>query len=180
MRRPWAIIAMIASVAGILGLGITIGYIVRESHVVERLCVPDVKITALEFNGNRVTDFTSQAEVPREVTVYGKSENLPGNNDSSEDLKIWLCVMPSNGRYYPQREPIDWQDIWKLDKVGIGTEDFRDVGKQFSICVVIAEQDASKILFDDAVVYHRGLPSLPNGSIISNQIVVIRKEDQSY
>lgn len=177
MRRSWAVIAMIASVAGILSLGITIGYVVCESRVVERVRVPDVKITALEFDGGRVTDFARQTEVPREVTVCGESEDLPDGDESSEDLKIWVCVMPSNGRYYPQREPIDWQSRWELDKVGVGTEASRDAGKQFSICVVVAEQDASRILFDDATVYHRGLPRLPNGAIISDQIVVIREEE---
>lgn len=177
MRRTWAIIGMIASVAGILGLGITIGYFVGESRVVERVCVPDVKITALEFNGNRVTDFAHETKVPREVTVWGESEDLPNADESSEDLTIWVCVIPSNGRYYPQREPVDWQGRWQLDKVGVGTEGSRDAGKQFSICVVVAEKDASRILFDDATVYHRGLPRLPNGAIISDQIVVIREEE---
>jgi len=176
MRQVRTIIGTAAAIAGILALGITIGYFVCDAQTVEKLCVPDLTITALEVDGDQVTDFEHEIRVPCRIAVCGESEDLP--ND--DDLSIWICVMPPNGRYYAQREPIEWQGKWELSNIGVGKEGSDDVGKQFSICAVAAEEKATECLFSDAAVYHRGLPSLPDGAVICDQIVVIREDESSW
>lgn len=130
---------------------------------------PTVKITALRFNTDEFTSLESEVGVPREITVVGESAEVPNN------WHIWICVLPIDvGRYYPQREPIRPDTNWELTNVYIGESDLADIGKRFIVCAVLANGDASGILYQHAQEIFTGMESLPPGAAIYDQVVVIR------
>lgn len=155
------------------GLGIfTAGYLVGHDILPPPCMPPDagIRITELEFEGKSITDRWSDiVEVPREIAVAGTSGEIPPG------WEIWVCVLAPNMRYYPQREPIESEDGWRLDSVGIGLDRPDEIGKQFSVCAVLANEDASQEFYEDATKYHVGLTSLPSGAIICDQVIVVRK-----
>jgi len=171
-RHPVKVfLAVIGAIA--TGLGIfTGGYLVGHDILPPDSMPPNagVRITELEFEGKSITDWWSNiVEVPREIAVVGTSGELPSG------WKIWVCVLTPNMRYYPQREPIESKNGWRLDSVGIGLDRPDETGKQFSVCAVLANEDASQEFYEDATTYHLGLTSLPSGAIICDQVIVVRR-----
>lgn len=130
---------------------------------------PTVKITALQFSTDEFTNLESEVGVPREITVVGESRDVPNN------WHIWICVLSIDVvRYYPQREPIQPNANWELTDVYIGVNDSGDIGKRFIVCVVLANDDASGILYQYAQEIFAGMVSLPDGAAIYDQVIVIR------
>ena len=164
-------LTVITGVAAVLGI-FTGGYLVGHDILPPDSMPPNagVRITELEFEGKSTTDWWSDTiEVPREIAVVGTCGELPSG------WEIWVCVLAPNMRYYPQREPIENKDGWRLDNVGIGLDRPDEIGKQFSICAVLANEKASEEFYEDATKYHVGLTSLPSGAVICDQVIVVRK-----
>jgi hypothetical protein len=163
---------VLAGVVGLLGLGFSLGLVFSETLEEEKLSVPNAAITAVYFDETHIDEFDGGIVVPYQLDVSGTAVDLPSHDNG---LDFWICVMPPNGRIYPQQEPIDWKNEWALRDVLIGKGDPDDIGRQFSICLVAAEGRASNDLFEDATIYQRGIPCMPHGAVICDQIVVVRK-----
>ena len=131
--------------------------------------VPTVTITALKCDTNEFTNLESRLPMSREITVIGECTDVPS------DQNMWICVLPIDVcRYYPQREPVQPEDIWQISHVGVGKDDPSDIGKQFFVCAVLANADASDILYRYAQEVLTGMESLPPGAVIYDQVLVMR------
>ncbi len=154
----WRIMAVLLT----LLLISTIGYVIYETSRDD----PSPKVT--------ITDpQTGAYNVGWRVTVRGTAEHIdPG-------ATLWLVIRPENGKLYPQNTPpiVQQNDEWSGICL-LGTDEESEIGNQFEIFVVIANESAED-RFEDYIARaqlsgYTGYEQWPEGVTPLTSIIVTK------
>ena len=138
-------------------------------------------ITAMVFTFVEIGEPTLNITHPEDTTsvsfvtaVSGSSSHIPAGSS------IWICVLTPDNRYYPQSGPVTpATDGQWMTTVSVGM-DGEDIGKQFGILVILADEEGNIDLLDyqqesEQTEKWLGMNSLPRGAEVHDQITVIRE-----
>jgi hypothetical protein len=128
----------------------------------------EANILSVSYDNNNFTNFIKPLEVPVSVTISGECKNLPRNCSAR------VCVVPEDpSRYYFQEGKVA-NGKWLLNHVGLGVNDPKQIGKYFSIQIIVANSEADKEIEAKTKGEFGGLAALPNGTVVCDRIQVVR------